>query len=189
MKKRRILLSIAITLCFNINAQFILSLRNIKVSKINVPISKDYYREGDTEGPFVNMFFTLKNNTDSIIKLHPSKSEMIISFQYKNRYFSRNGFPLPFMDNDSLIIMPHQQYESFVGVELFLGTSILKENNNDYRIELIEVLPTIKLIYKEKRIRVTSSEILDVEVIDAKYTGNTKRKKQTTTCRKLAKSL
>ena len=58
MKKRRILLSIAITLCFNINAQFVLSLRNIKVSKINVPISKDYYREGDTEGPFVNIFFT-----------------------------------------------------------------------------------------------------------------------------------
>ena len=166
MKKIYILFSIAIIMCLNINAQFVFSLKNIKVSKINVPTSKDYFKEGDADGPFVNMFFLLKNNTDSVIKLHPNKSEMIIQFQYKNKYFSQNGFSLPFMDNDSLIILPHQQYENSVGVNLFLGTSILKENNNDYRIELIEVLPTLKLFYKEKRIRIKSSEILDVEVID-----------------------
>lgn len=72
------------------------------------------------------------------------------------------------MEKEILSISPHQQYESFVGVDLFLGTSILKEKNNDYRIELLEVLPTIKLIYKEKGIKVISSEILDVEVIDGK---------------------
>jgi hypothetical protein len=48
---------------------------------------------------------------------------------------------------------------------------------NDYRIELIEVLPTLKLFYKEKKIRIKTSEILDVEVID-KNTDNHKYKKK-----------
>ena len=166
MNKKNILFSIAIIMCLNINAQFILSIKNIKVSKINVPISKDYFREGDNDGPFVQLYFVLKNNTDSVIILHPRKSEMIIQFQYKNRYCSQNGFPISFMENDSLIILPHQQYENSVGVNLLLGTLLLKSNNNDYRTDLIEILPTIKLFYKEKKIRIKSSEILNVEVID-----------------------
>ena len=168
MKKLTIIFSIAIIMCFNINAQLVFSLKNIRVSKINVPILKDHFREGDTDGPYVQIFFILKNNSDSIIKLHPGKSEMIIPFQYKTKYYSQYGFPIPFMDNDSLIILPHQQYESFVGVNLFLGTSILKKNNNDYRMEMIETLPTLKLFYKEKNFRIKSSEILNVEIIDKK---------------------
>ena len=163
-------------MCLNINAQFEFLLKNIKVSKIDVPILKDHYREGDIDGPYIQMFFVLKNSTDSIIKLHPSKSEMKIAFKYKRETYYQNLIPVIFMGKDSLLILPHQQYESFVGVDLFLGTFILKENNNDYRIELIEVLPTIKLVYKEKGIKVISSEILDVEVIDAKDVHDLKRK-------------
>ncbi len=165
MKKIYILLVFTIVTWLKIGAQIELKIKRIQISNINVPISKKYLREGDADGPFVYMFFVFKNNTDSILKLHPSQSEMVISFQHKNRYFSQNGFPLPFMDNDSLIILPHQQYENSVGLNLFLGTSILKKNDNDYRIELIEVLPTVKLFYKDKRIRVMSSEILAVEAI------------------------
>jgi|BarGraIncu00222A_1022003.scaffolds.fasta_scaffold05011_6 hypothetical protein len=168
MKIKYIFVSIATIMCLNINAQFIFSLKNLKVSKINIPILKDHYREGDTDGPFIQMFFVLRNNTDSIIKLHPSKSEMEIEFKYKRKTYYQNLIPVIFMEKEILSISPHQQYESFVGVDLFLGTSILKEKNNDYRIELLEVLPTIKLIYKEKGIKVISSEILDVEVIDGK---------------------
>ncbi len=164
-------------MCLNINAQFIFSLKNIKVSKINVPISKDYFKEGDNDGPFVQISFILKNNTDSIIKLHPSKSEMTIAFKYNRETYYQNLIPVIFMGKDSLLISPHQQYESFVGVNLFLGTSILKKNNNDYRIELIEVLPTIKLVYKENGIKVISSGILEVEVIDGKSIDNLKHKK------------
>lgn len=176
MKKKYILFIITILICLNINAQIVFLVKNIQVSNINIPISKDIIREHDNEGPFILITFLFKNNTDSIIKLHPSKSEMIIQFQYKNRYFSQNGIPVPFMDNDSMFILPHQQYESFVGVNLFQGTRILKENNNDYRMELIETLPTLKLFYKEKKIRIKSSEILDVEVIDKKI-DNLKHKK------------
>ena len=176
MKKKYILLVFAIVIWLKIDAQIESTIQKIQVYDINVQISKDHFREGDTDGPFIQINFIFKNNTDSIIKLHPSKSEMIISFQYKNRYFSRNGFSLPFMDNDSLVILPHQQYENSVGVKLFLGTSILKENDNDYRIELIETLPTIKLLYKDKKLRVKSSEILYVEVIDDKDINNLKHK-------------
>ena len=176
LKKKYILFTITILISLSINAQIDFIIKKIQVSKTNVQISNDIIREGDEDGPFVNIFFSFKNNTDSILKLHPSKSEMIIQFQYKNRYNSKDGFPIPFMDNDSLIILPHQQYESFVGVNLFLGTFIFHEKNNDYRIELIEVLPTLKLFYKEKKIRIKTSEILDVEVID-KNTDNLKPKK------------
>ena len=176
MNKIHILTYIAILMCLNINAQLILSIKNIKVSNINVPILKDHFREGDNDGPFVLLDFVLKNNTDSIIRLHPSKSEMIIQFQYKNLNYSQKVFPIRFMDNDTLLISPHQQYESFVGEDLLLGTFILKSNNNDYRIELIEILPTIKLFYKDEKIRIKSSEILNVEVID-KNIVSIKRKK------------
>jgi len=176
MKKIYLLILITITMCLNINAQLIFSIKNIKVSKINVPILKDYFREGETDGPFVQLFFVLKNNTDSVIKLHPSKSEMILQFQYKNSNYSKNLFNVTFNENDTLLILPHQQYESLVDNNLLLGTFILKSNNNDYRIELIEILPTIKLFYKEEKIRIKSSEILNVEVID-KNIVSIKRKK------------
>jgi hypothetical protein len=168
MKRKYILILFTIVIWLKIDAQINLTIKKINVYNINVPISKYFIREGDDEGPVVNLNFVFKNNTDSIIKLHPSKSEMIISFQYKNRYNSLNGYPLAFMDNDSLIILPHQQYENSVAVNIFLGTRILKEKNNDYRMELIETLPTLKLFYKEKKIRIKSSEILDVEVMDKK---------------------
>jgi len=177
MKKKYILLVFSLVIWLKIDAQIEFIIKKIQVYDINVQISKDILREHDNEGPFVQLNFIFKNNTDSIIKLQPSKSEIIISFQYKNRYFSQNGFPLLFMDNDSLIILPHQLYENSVGVNLYLGTSILKKNDNDYRIELIETLPTIKLIYKDKRTRAKSSEILGVEVIDDKSIDNLKHKK------------
>lgn len=165
-----------ILMCSNINAQIVLTLKNIRVANINVPISENFIREGDDDGPYVNMFFVFNNNTDSIIKLHPSNSKMILQFRYKSEYFYQNVFAIPFTDSDTLIIMPHQQYESFVGESLLLGTSILKNNNNDYRIELIEILPTIKLVYKETKMNIKSSEILNVEVID-KNINNLKNKK------------
>jgi len=168
MKKLTIIFSIAIIMCFNINAQLVFSLKNIRVSKINVPILKDHFREGDTDGPYVQIFFILKNNSDSIIKLHPSKSEMTVQFQYKNSNYSQKVFPITFMEKDTLLISPHQQYESLVSNNLLLGTFILKSNNNDYRIELIEILPTIKLFYRDDKIRIKSSEILNVEVINYK---------------------
>jgi len=176
MKKLSIIFSLAIIMCLNINAQLVFSLKNIKVSNINVPITKDHFREGDTDGPYVQIFFLLKNNSDSIIKLHPSKSEMTVQFQYKNSNYSQKVLPIPFMDKDTLLISPHQQYESFVGDNLLLGTFILKSNNNDYRIELIEILPTIKLFYKDDKIRIKSSEILNVEVIN--YKSNSVRIKK-----------
>jgi len=176
MKKLSIIFSLAIIMCLNINAQLVFSLKNIKVSNINVPIRKDHFREGDTDGPYVQIFFLLKNNSDSIIKLHPSKSEMTVQFQYKNSNYSQKVLPIPFMDKDTLLISPHQQYESFVGDNLLLGTFILKSNNNDYRIELIEILPTIKLFYKDDKIRIKSSEILNVEVIN--YKSNSVRIKK-----------
>ena len=176
MKFIYLLLSIMILMSSNINAQIVLTLKNIKVAKINVPISENFIREGDDEGPYVNMFFVFNNNTDSVLKLHPSNSKMILQFRYENKYFNQNIFAIPFMDSDTLIIMPHQQYESFVGESLLLGTSILKHNNNDYRIELIEILPTIKLVYMETKINIKSSEILNVEIIDKKI-DNLKHKK------------
>jgi len=176
MKKLSIIFSLAIIMCLNINAQLVFSLKNIKVSNINVPITKDHFREGDTDGPYVQIFFLLKNNSDSIIKLHPSKSEMTVQFQYKNSNYSQKVLPIPFMDKDTLLISPHQQYESFVGDNLLLWTFILKSNNNDYRIELIEILPTIKLFYKDDKIRIKSSEILNVEVIN--YKSNSVRIKK-----------
>ena len=177
MNKIHILTYIAILMCLNINAQLILSIKNIKVSNINVPILKDHFREGDNDGPFVKLYFVIKNNADSVIKLHPSKSEIIIQFQYKNLNYSKKLSNVTFMGNDTLLILPHQQYESFVDDNLLLGSFILKSNNNDYRIELIEILPTIKLFYKEEKIRINSSEILNVEVIDPKILDNVKRKR------------
>jgi len=172
MKKTHILISITFLMCLNVNAQLVVFLKNIKVSKTNVPILKDHYREGDIDGPYIQFFFALKNNTDSIIKLHPSRSEMTFEFKFKKETYYQKLIPVIFMEKDSILIPPHQQYESFVGVDIFLGTFILKKNNNDYRTELIEVLPTIKLVYKEKGLKVISSGILDVEVIDNKNLDN-----------------
>lgn len=164
MKKICILL-LAILICFKINAQLELVLKNIQISKINVGNSKRMIKEGDTQGPYAYLRFILKNNSDSVIILHPRSSEMTIMFKYKSKAYYQNVIPIIFMGNDTLTILPHKEYEGFVGNSLLLGTNILKASNNDYRIELIELMPTIKLIYKEAKITVKSTEIIDVEAI------------------------
>ena len=78
MKRKYILILFTIVIWLKIDAQINLTIKKINVYNINVPISKNFIREGDDEGPVVNLNFVFKNNTDSIIKLHPSKSEMII---------------------------------------------------------------------------------------------------------------
>lgn len=116
----------------------------------------------EREGPTIGIDFTIRNNCDSTIQLTPANSEMWATFIYHNIRYKR--FVLSFMHNEILVIPPNEEYQHSAFARLFLGTSIQKKSG-DYLLELIEVLPTLKIHYEDKNHILVSSEIKNVRVV------------------------
>lgn len=147
-----------------LSAQISFYIQEIEVNNICIHESEDLIIEGEKEGPDIWIEFTIKNNYKIPVKLLPSNSNMWLNFNYKNRIYKRNIFSFTFLEKDLLELSPNEEYHNFASTRLFLGTTLIKEKG-DYVFELMEVLPTLKLYYKEEDLTMISSEIKNVKVV------------------------
>ena len=108
--------------------------------------------------------FTIRNNCDSTIQLTPIDSKMWLTFNYNNRRYVEHIYTLGLWDNKVIEIPSNNEYHYSAFAHLFLGTSIQKKSG-DYLLELIEVLPTLKIHYGDKNHILVSSEIKNVRVV------------------------
>jgi len=49
---------------------------------------------------------------------------------------------------------------------LFLGTSMYKSGKYDYTKEIIEILPSIRVLYKQSDFQIYSNEIISVDAFE-----------------------
>ena len=122
--------------------------------------------EDDQDGPYLNFECILINKSKERAILYPSISGIYLTFNYNRINYSTECFALQFQENDSLILEPERIIDFYVGTDIFLGTSILDESKKDYCKELIEILPTLKLEYKEEDITISTNKIINAKIID-----------------------
>lgn len=113
----------------------------------------------DLQGPFLIFHCKIKNQTNSSITIHPSKAKYLLSYNYEEKIFTRELFPLTFTDNISLNI-PSNGFVEFTADEwLFIGTPILDIEKKDYLLDLVKVLPTIEVIYQDMNYKLSSKGV------------------------------
>ena len=155
-----------------LNAQLEFFIKDLEVSQISMIIKENEFNEGEEEGPYVGGSLIFYNNSDSIYTLFPNKSKLTIIFNYDNMLYTNNVFTLGSFEEDKLILFPHEKKEySFFAIILF-GTNILKEKplkidkdfTLDYTKEMLEILPTIRIWYRDKNIDIKTTHIMNVKV-------------------------
>ena len=140
---------------------------NISVSYIKTTINKNAIIDEDTEdGPYLYFECTVTNKTKENIIFHPSIADLTILYNYKKDIYYTKVFALSFQDNDSLFLQHEEELTFSFGTNIFIGTSIWREEKDNYCKELIEILPTLRLNYKESGLIIQTSKILNVIVIE-----------------------
>ena len=122
--------------------------------------------EDEQDGPYLNFECMLINKSSEKVILYPAISELNLTFNYNRNNYNIECFALQFQDNDSLIIESEGVIVFLVGTNIFLGTPMWNENKKDYCKELIEILPTLKLEYKEDGLILRTNEIINAKIID-----------------------
>jgi hypothetical protein len=148
---------------------------SIEVSRVITHIEK-VRGEHEANGTAVVFFITIKNNTDSMMILHPAKSNIEIKYRYKGRNYIVDISSLsliPFIEKDILSIEKDEQVRLDFSSRIFLGTGILdlkRKKIYNYAEETLQVLPTLQVIYKEKNQILISRGINSVKLNNYNYT-------------------
>ena len=161
---KNIFIIIFALLVYNVDAQLNLSIKEINVSNIYVHRVKNITSEDEDSGPYIYMTLIFDNKTDSVASLHPSKSEIDIIYNYMGMPYFFKIEPMSFKAIDTINLLPKQKKETSFGEYLLLGTGILNRNKKDYVNELLQILPTVRIKYREQGINIKSTEILNVNI-------------------------
>lgn len=156
---------IMIFLYKNSYSQLNLEIKELIVSNITNQHSVKVIDEEIENGPYLHMICVIMNTSDSTINLHPSESNFNFNYNFKGEKYSFNIVALPFVDNEIMVLGSGKSVELSLGIHLLVGTSLLVEDKSDYTLEMLEILPTLKLVYGEKNITFKSSEINKVTII------------------------
>jgi len=167
MKRKLAIILIFIShLCF-LNAQMSLVVNKLYISHYDVKYieGKDY--EDDEDGPHIGADCVLKNNSKSdTIEISPSDSQVYFEFRYKGNIYNQAVSSLSFREKDEVLLSPQNSYSFSFGMPILLGTLFIRSKKQNYTKEIMEILPTIKVVYKQKKMKLISEEIMSVNVGD-----------------------
>ncbi len=160
--KQVFLLIISAFILQSTHAQVSFKIEELSLSNYNIELNKDIIEEDLENGPYIYFKCTIFNNTNDSVLLKPTGSSTNLLFRYQKNIYVEDVFPLPFMDNKSLTIPPGGKTYLFGGTYILLGTEIFDSNKSNYTNEMLEILPTIRIRYKDDCVRITTDEIIDV---------------------------
>ncbi|WP_321333061.1 hypothetical protein [uncultured Bacteroides sp.] len=158
----------------------VLNLDTVKVTEVIYYDDHIHYGMGDLDGPGISLYFTVVNTTDSVFYLYPSTSNFSIEFSYNGKGYVNVEHPfflVRFFGIDSLAIQPGGSYHLHFGTSIFFGTDILykyKETRDvyDYSLEMLQALPTLRLVYRDKVSELSSKGIDHVKIVRYEYTSD-----------------
>lgn len=149
----------------NLYSQVKFEIAELNVSNIKPNLSDKIYNEEETDGPYVQMKCVYFNESNSDILLSPSKSKIEILFNYRGIDYCVDVVAMPFADNNSLTIKSNEKMEFKLGTHILLGTPLWEEKKADYTMILLEVLPTLRVHYKDPYSNLFSSKIGRVNIL------------------------
>jgi len=153
-------------------AQISFKIENITISNVIEEYAREDYDDSDYgRGPFITAYCSIINNNNDTILLLTSKSKTTINFKYNNTEYNIEPFPLSsplFYKKDSIIILPCHTFKFEFNVFLFYYCDFFDKKYNTKKIdctkEVIEILPILKIKYKDPNIEITTDEIKNVTV-------------------------
>ena len=154
-------------ICFLLNtstayAQLDFKIDTLAISHIAEIIDKNVIDESLEQGPFIMLYTSIHNKSDSLVTIHLSKTTCQVEYYYNGRKYVRHSIPRFYVYSDTLILSPNQVAKLNFGLNLILGTSIHKSDNWDYTYEMLEILPTLKIYYRDRSLNIRSSDITRV---------------------------
>jgi len=162
--KKFLLSLLFLVIIMNLYSQVKFEIAELNVSNINPNLCDSVYIEGEKDGPNVYMKCVFSNESNSDILIHPSKSEIYVLFNYREVNYRVEVVAMPFADNESLIIRSKEKIEFNLWTLIFLGTQLWNENETNYTMILLEVLPTIRVHYRDTKSNLFSSKIERVNI-------------------------
>jgi len=180
---KKIYCTFVLLLVFSILKSQELIITELTISKAIVNI-EEFIDNNLDEGPVVYFEGLITNNRDTPFVIIPSKSNFYVSFKYGDRTYNRDvvfyGFMQPqkneellirssmlFKENEELIINPMDSVYFGFDIPIFWNTKILKIFNYqhyDYSKELLQTLPTLKIVFKSPDFRLISKSICKVSL-------------------------
>lgn len=175
MKSRVIVYILFSIFSINLIAQTI-GVRELTVSRVILK-TEDLHQEGEREGPVVSFKLIIRNNTDSTIVLTPSNARFFLLFKYLDNDYSREFWPFStflFSEEMPIALQKSKSLEVEITDRILLGTTLLKEDTStdgyDYSKEMMQILPTFRIMYNDGNYTMTSIGIGSVKLEDYNYT-------------------
>ncbi len=104
----------------------------------------------EKQGPYFEITGNILNNTSESIIIYPSKASYYLTYNYDFKIFKKQLFPLAFMDHERIEILPGQTVKFEVDVLIFSGTPIYYTQKENYTLDLIKILPTMEMTFKDQ---------------------------------------
>ena len=143
-------------------AQLNFKIEELSLSNFEVELGDNVIDEDLENGPYVHLKCLIINSTNDTLLLKPANSKTKIVFRYKKLNYTLEVTPLPFVDNEELIIPPNGTVNLAFGSHLLLGTKLFENKQGNYIKEMLCILPTLKVVYQDADINICTDEIKNV---------------------------
>ena len=170
MKMRTMIFSIVLFQLISTVYSQELSINKIEVSNIykNMKNKSLEISEDNSKGPYVKIDFQITNDSNKIIYLSPSKSQVKIIFHYDNKKYENINYEHILQEIDSVNLKPNESFNYTIYDFLIGGTDLLKDKKFNYIVETLKLLPTLKVSYSEMNCDnlLISKSIRNIEILD-----------------------
>lgn len=148
-----------------LSAQVSFVIKELNVKYIVANLHDEIDIEDETEGPYVVLKCSLTNLDNKDVSFTPSESNVEFLFNYRGRDYSVDVHDLSFFVRENEVINTNEKIEFDLGRRLLLGTPLRDQYREDYSMILLEVLPTLRVHYKDKNLNIYSSRIESVRIL------------------------
>ncbi|WP_452598401.1 hypothetical protein [Pontimicrobium sp. MEBiC01747] len=165
---KSILIFIFIILSINSYSQK-LTIEELIVSDIKYENNSKIINEGNGNGPHIRVVLTLYNDTNKDIFLDINSAKIELYYKKNGIKYSGEMIWDPVFNPDKEKVSPNTVVNLETSTYIFLGTDIWKEKKTDYTLELLEVLPTLKMKYIDKNYQLLSIDIKNVKIKGSRW--------------------
>lgn len=134
------------------------------ISDAKVDYVSNVINEGKGNGPQVWVELTLCNNTNEDIFIEMSFVNLMVIFNYEGKEYREEMIWQSLTDETNQKLSPNTSLKFSAGTYIFLGTELWHEKKENYMLELLKTLPTLRIKLYSPQLEIESIGIESVIV-------------------------
>ncbi|MDR2840939.1 MAG: hypothetical protein LBV75_06710 [Paludibacter sp.] len=162
---RKIHYILAIMCCLEANAQISFVVQNMSIRLYNIKVSENHYSTEYGNGPLLGVKCIIKNCSFDTIQLDFDKCRIFFIFKYQGRELLSEASAFALQEKKPVALLPNDSVEISVGKYFIMSIpGIYNSRKFDYTKEMLEILPSIRVLYRQKDMKLYTTEIQSVTV-------------------------